>query len=134
MYNLWPESVPFRDCADLNFPQYLEKIKVWTQPLFYTLTSAEDPFSKMRIWILDPGSFQQLINIIIVQEPIINIFTVQAPTVIITIQESVINNIIVQEPIINIIIVQEPFINIIIIVQEPTILLIILLSRNLLYY
>jgi len=27
MYNLWPESVPFRDCADLNFPQYLEKIK-----------------------------------------------------------------------------------------------------------
>lgn len=27
MYQLWPESVPFRDCADLNFPQYLEKIK-----------------------------------------------------------------------------------------------------------
>merc|ERR1711915_1138700 len=27
MYNLWPESVPFRDCADLNFTQYLDKIK-----------------------------------------------------------------------------------------------------------
>jgi len=27
MYNLWPESVPFRDCADLNFKQYLDKIK-----------------------------------------------------------------------------------------------------------
>merc|ERR1719167_649267 len=27
MFNLWPESVPFRDTADLNFPQYLEKIK-----------------------------------------------------------------------------------------------------------
>ena len=27
MYNMWPESVPFRDCADLNFPAYLEKIK-----------------------------------------------------------------------------------------------------------
>ena len=24
---MWPESVPFRDCADLNFPAYLEKIK-----------------------------------------------------------------------------------------------------------
>ena len=28
MYNMWPESVPFRDCGDLNFPAYLEKIKV----------------------------------------------------------------------------------------------------------
>ena len=27
MYNMWPESVPFRDCADLNFPAYLDKIK-----------------------------------------------------------------------------------------------------------
>ena len=27
MYNMWPESVPFRDCVDLNFPAYLEKIK-----------------------------------------------------------------------------------------------------------
>ena len=27
MYNMWPESVPFRDCGDLNFPAYLEKIK-----------------------------------------------------------------------------------------------------------
>ena len=27
MYNMWPESVPFRDCADLNFEAYLEKIK-----------------------------------------------------------------------------------------------------------
>ena len=28
MYNLWPESVPFRDLADLKFEQYLQKIKV----------------------------------------------------------------------------------------------------------
>ena len=28
MYNMWPESVPFRDCADLNFASYLEVIKV----------------------------------------------------------------------------------------------------------
>ena len=27
MYNMWPESVPFRDCGDLNFPAYLDKIK-----------------------------------------------------------------------------------------------------------
>ena len=27
MYNMWPESVPFRDCADLNFSAYLDKIK-----------------------------------------------------------------------------------------------------------
>ena len=27
MYNMWPESVPFRDVADLNFPAYLDKIK-----------------------------------------------------------------------------------------------------------
>ena len=24
---MWPESVPFRDVADLNFPAYLDKIK-----------------------------------------------------------------------------------------------------------
>ena len=24
---MWPESVPFRDCGDLNFPAYLDKIK-----------------------------------------------------------------------------------------------------------
>lgn len=24
---MWPESVPFRDCADLNFEAYLDKIK-----------------------------------------------------------------------------------------------------------
>ena len=26
MYNMWPESVPFRDVADLNFKAYLDKI------------------------------------------------------------------------------------------------------------
>ena len=27
MYNFWPMSVPFRDCVDLNFAEYLDKIK-----------------------------------------------------------------------------------------------------------
>ena len=27
MYNMWPESVPFRVCGDLNYQAYLEKIK-----------------------------------------------------------------------------------------------------------
>ena len=27
MYNRYPESMPFRDCSDLNFPEYLEVIK-----------------------------------------------------------------------------------------------------------
>ena len=28
MFNMWPESVPFRDVADLNFESYLAVIKV----------------------------------------------------------------------------------------------------------
>ena len=27
LYNKWPESVPFRDCGDLNFPEYLAVVK-----------------------------------------------------------------------------------------------------------
>ena len=27
LYNQYPESMPFRDCSDLNFPDYLEKVE-----------------------------------------------------------------------------------------------------------
>ena len=27
LYNQYPQSMPFRDCADLNFPEYTKKIK-----------------------------------------------------------------------------------------------------------
>ena len=27
VYNMWPESVPFRDCGNLNFKEYLDKIQ-----------------------------------------------------------------------------------------------------------
>ena len=27
MFNMWPESVPFRDCGNLNFKEYLDKIQ-----------------------------------------------------------------------------------------------------------
>jgi hypothetical protein len=28
IYNLWPQSVPFRSTAELNFPEYRAKIEV----------------------------------------------------------------------------------------------------------
>ena len=27
LYNVWPQSIQFKDCSDLNFPEYLEVIK-----------------------------------------------------------------------------------------------------------
>jgi len=56
MYNLWPESVPFRDCADLKFPQYLEKIK---EPIALDVIkerlSEESPqqYSSVKLFLAD---------------------------------------------------------------------------------
>merc|ERR1712107_256481 len=56
MYNLWPESVPFRDIADLNFPQYLDKIK---EPIALDVIKdrlseeSTQPYSSVKLFLTD---------------------------------------------------------------------------------
>ena len=68
MFNMWPESVPFRDVADLNFETYLAVIKVSGKlrilELYY--------FSQYRYvyWLLAPllGLKRERVNFLLQQQ------------------------------------------------------------------